>query len=138
MLLGSTTRRLAALLIIGTFVFAAFSGVPHLSIDSGVDGQMGGQMGPCPLMPGVVICNMTPLQHIAAAQAMLTALPQSSDVLVLLLLLLASIIATTILSNIRRARPRAAPMPIYARREYAPSSPLLESFSNGIVHSKAF
>ncbi|MHB1086805.1 MAG: hypothetical protein ACYCZ0_03600 [Minisyncoccota bacterium] len=100
--------------------------------------DMYGQMSNCPFMGMSAICNMTPLQHIAAAQAMLTALPQSSDVLVLLLLLLASIIATTILSNIRRARPRAAPMPIYARREYAPSSPLLESFSNGILNPKVF
>ena len=108
--------------------------VAHLGMGSGV----GGQMGPCPLMPGVAICNMTPLQHMAAAQSMFTTLPHSSDIFSLLLLLLASVIAAAVLSKTFLAPPRSAAPRFVSRREDVPFSPILEAFSNGIIHSKAF
>lgn len=121
-------------LIVAT-VCAAFFAASHV----GMDAQMGGQMGPCPLMPGVVICNMTPLQHIAAAQTMFTALPRLSDILSLLLLLLAAVIAAAFLSrNIFPPPKSTLPRRFAHRNEHVPFSSLLEAFSNGIIHSKAF
>jgi|SRR3989338_4925275 len=120
--------------IIAASLSVSLFGAAHLGMDSG----MGGQMGPCPLMPGVAICNMTPLQHMAAAQSMFTTLPQSSDILSLLLMLLASVIAAAVLSKIFLAPPPSVPRRFVSRREYIPFSPLLEAFSNGVIHSKAF
>ncbi len=130
---GNVTKTAFCLLVVA-IVLTSFFGAAHLGMDSG----MGGQMGPCPLMPGVAICNMTPLQHMAAAQSMFTTLPQSSDIFSLLLMLLASVIAATVLSKTFLAPPPSVPTRFVTRREYIPFSPLLEAFSNGVIHSKAF
>src|SRR3989338_1417349 len=120
-------RKATFFLVTAAFVFATFFGVSHYGMDS----QMGGQMGPCPLMPGVVICNMTPLQHMMAAQIMFTALPQSSDFFALLLLLLASVVAAALLRRMFFPPSQlASPCRFVSRKEHVPFSPLLEAFSN--------
>lgn len=134
MFIKSSVTKTAFCLLVVAIVLTSFLGAAHLGMDSG----MGGQMGPCPLMPGVAICNMTPLQHMAAAQSMFTTLPHSSDIFSLLLLLLASVLAAAVLSKTFLAPPRSAAPRFVSRREDVPFSPILEAFSNGVIHSKAF
>ena len=127
MLQQTGINKVAFCVVTAAFVFATFFGASHI----GIDAQMGGQMGPCPLMPGVVICNMTPLQHMAAAQIMFTALPQSSDFFALLLLLLASVVAAALLRRMFFPPSQlASPCRFVSRKEHVPFSPLLEAFSN--------
>lgn len=137
MTLGSNTKKLLFCFMLMAFVFGGFFGASHLGMDTQ---QLGGQMGPCPFMPGVVICNMTPLQHMVAAQSLFNVLPQQNDILSLLMIFLAAMIIAALLF-----RKKSTPVQslqtrrFVVRSEYVPFPlALQEAFSNGIVHSKAF
>lgn len=118
------------------FVLTAFLGASHW----GMDVKTEGAMGLCPFMPGVVICNMTPLEHISAAQSMFNTLPQDKNVFVLLILLLAAAISISLLYQWKLLFPPVIQrIGSGLRREDAPLlRPLQEAFSNGIIHSRAF
>ena len=135
MIVRDNVKKVVLSLIVASFVFGGFFGASHLGMDSKMTG---GQMGPCPFMPGVAICNMSPLQHVAAAQAMFNVLPQQNDILLLLLSLLASIIAAAVLSKSFLEPPKTILPRFVPRKEYVPFSPLLEAFSNGILNPKVF
>lgn len=128
-------KKAALSFLVLAFVFGTLFGVSHFGMGTKM---MGGQMGPCPLMPGVAICNMTPLQHIAAAQTMFNTLPQQNNILLLLLMLLASIITAAVLSRSFLSPPKTVLPRFVPRQEYVSFSPLQEAFSNGILHSKVF
>lgn len=121
--------------LIAVFVFGSFLGISHFGMDTSM---RDGQMVHCPFMPGVAICNMTPLQHMAAAQTAFTAIPQI-DIALLLLMLLSVLIASLLIRKVPAFPARAVRLvsiftaaPAFAHR------PLQEAFSNGILHSKAF
>src|SRR3989344_1021898 len=111
------------------FLFLGFFGLSHSSMAMGEDGTM---MSNCPLMSGqAVVCNMNPLEHIAAWQSMFTSLPQQDNTAVILLLLAALVIAflwTRLRwQSIDDARISARS---FVRREYVPlATPLQELFS---------
>ncbi|OGG59789.1 hypothetical protein A2765_04345 [Candidatus Kaiserbacteria bacterium RIFCSPHIGHO2_01_FULL_56_24] len=121
------------------FLFLGFFGLSHVSMAMGEDGNMA--MSNCLLMSGqAVVCNMNPLEHIAAWQSMFTSLPQQDNTAVMLLLLAALVIAFlwTRLHwpSIDDARISARSV---VRREYIPlATPLQELFSNGILNPKIF
>lgn len=121
---------------VATFVFGGFLTSSHF----GIDMQREGSTGRCPFMPGVVICNMTPLEHISAAQSMFNILPQDKEFFALLMLLLATAIAVSLLGQRKLLFP-----PAIRRIGFVPRHedvllfrPLQEAFSNGVIHSKAF
>lgn len=118
------------------FVLTGFLGASHWGMDMGMEGMK----GLCPFMPGVVICNMTPLEHISAAQGMFNTLPQDKNLFALLMLLLATAIAVSLLHQRKLLFPLVVRyIGFVLRGENAPLlRPLQEAFSNGIIHSRAF
>lgn len=121
---------------IATFVLGGFLTSSHL----GMDMQIERTQGLCPFLPGVVICNMTPLQHIAAAQNMFNTLPQDKDFFALLILFLAAAVAVNLLHQKKLLFPPVIPrIGFVLRSEDTLLFRLLqEAFSNGVIHSKAF
>lgn len=136
------TKVARIMFILGFIAFLSFGflGISHSSMTMSEDGNM--PTFNCPFMSGkAVVCNMNPLQHIAAWQSMFTtALQQNgSDLLMLLLAALALALVWTKLLWSKFAKEPKLAMPIIARREnYLPPSPLQELFSNGILNPKVF
>lgn len=120
------------------FLFLGFFGLSHVSMAMGADGTM---MSNCPLMSGqAVVCNMDPLEHIAAWQSMFTSLPQQDSTAVMLLLLAALVIAF-LWTHLRwpSIADACISAQFFVRREYIPlATPLQELFSNGILNPKIF
>ncbi len=130
----NATKTLFVSVLTVVFFLGAFLSVAHMKMD------INGQMTDCPAVPGVAICNMTPQQHIAAAQIMLTALAQSSDFLSMMLLLMLGllIIAT---HNYHRRTGTFSPTPEPRRsRVEVPVviSALQIAFARGILNPKVF
>ena len=121
---------------IGTFVLGGFLTTSHL----GTDMQREGSVGLCPFMPGVAICNMTPMQHIAAAQSMFTALPVHADFSTILLAFLAAVVGFLPLLRRTFFPPILASISLTVRRDgYIPThSALQEVFARGILNPKLF
>lgn len=120
-----------ALLLMGIFGFYF-----TMPMDSG------GHMTGCPFMGATAVCNMTPLEHMAAWQSMFTSTPaQAANVLTLLLLA-----ATLVASFFSRLFPRidadllGNKQRLYQKRSFAfaYATPLQEAFSQGILNSKAY
>lgn len=118
---------LAAFLFLGAFNFT------HAGMKTGMDGQM----TDCPFTPGISICEMNPLEMIAASQSLLTTLPQQKDLFSVLMLL---ITAAFLLVSWKPPVPRRiAPRVFTPLRDYIPfSNPLQELFSNGILNPKLY
>lgn len=125
---------LAAFLSLGVFCMS------HSTMNMGPDGSM--TMSNCPFMSGqAVVCNMNPLEHIAAWQSMfVTTLQQNgSDLLALFFAALA-----LMLIGARLLRPKLQPetalaFSIIRSREVSLPLPLFqELFSNGILNPKVF
>lgn len=137
-LIAMVKHGLARNMLLGLFIGALISSgllvVAHVAL--GGDGQMGS----CPLMPGVAVCNLTPFQHMAGLQSLSNALPQVGGVFSLMILLLLSIaIAVTLVRNTHIVLPMDATKTQVIRQRPVPLLRLLqEAFSNGIIHSKAF
>lgn len=136
----STTGKVLIILGLVAFLSLGFFGMSHSTMNMGSDGST--TMSNCPFMSGqAVVCNMNPLEHIAAWQSMfVTTLQQNgSDLLALFLAALALALVWT-----RLLRPKFLPEPALAfsvirSRELAlPSSLFQELFSNGILNPKLF
>lgn len=117
-----------ALLLVGSMGFVHF----------GMGGPMDGTMGTCPFMPGVTICNMTPMQHIAAAQSMFNVLPQDKNMLSVLLLLVVAFVASSSFKKLFQPPLNLTPVSISTNRYFRPRSVLQEAFSRGILNPKIF
>ncbi len=117
----------------------SFIGIAHADMKGSPDGLMTSN---CPFMSRITtLCQMSPLEHIAAWQSMFTAMPHQQDVLTTLLLLLASFAINFLL--IRRAAypPRISDSKaqlVYHRTRTLVVNPLQELFSSGILHPKIF
>lgn len=138
---ASLTKASKTLLVLGliAFLLVGFFGLSHSSMAMGEDGNM--TMSNCPFMSGqAVVCNMNPLEHIAAWQNMFTSIPQQ-DVATLLLLLLASLALVFIWTGQKRSSVTdSLQTPQYVRiKEYIPiANSLQELFSNGILNPKLY
>lgn len=136
MLVSRRFVKVAFSALVVMFIFSGFLGAAHW----GMDMQMEGAKGLCPLMPGVVICKMTPLQHVAAAQSLFNTLPQQNDIATLLMLLLATAVIAHLLFGMQWAQSQSTQSRHFSkRRKYVPLAlALQEAFADGIIHSKAF
>ena len=129
------------LLVLGfvAFLLLGFFGPFHANMAMGEDGNM--TMSNCPFMSGqAVVCNMDPLEHIAAWQNMFTSIPQQGG-LFLILMLLASLALVLLWTHLRRPSidHTHTSTKFLVRRDYMPpASPLQELFSNGILNPKLF
>ena len=100
----------------------------------------GGQMTNCPTMGTAAICQMNPLEHIAAWQNLFIFTPNQNNILTLLLLLLAAtfwflrMFVRYAISSLNIFPPGRH----YARASASFRTPLQELFSNGILHPKIF
>lgn len=135
------TKAQKALMIFGMIAFLSlgFFGMSHSSMAMGPDGNM--TMSNCPFMSGqAVVCNMNPLEHIAAWQSMFTTIPQQ-DTVAIILMLLAALAMTLLWTHLRRPSIGStyAPTQLFIRSDYIPlATPLQELFSNGILNPKLF
>lgn len=127
------TAKIAVTLGIVAFLLVGSFGMSHI----GMTTQMDGMMSDCPFTPGVAICEMSPLQMIAASQGLLN-LPQQKDLASILLLLLSAALVLAVFKPL--LPPRLALLhATVPRREYLPfSNPLQELFSNGILNPKLY
>ncbi|XKT74796.1 MAG: hypothetical protein ACJKTH_01790 [Patescibacteria group bacterium UBA2163] len=138
--LAKNNLRLFGIFVFGLFLLIGCVGLPHSVLSEHVNGEMAPG---CPVMPGAhSLCQMDALEHIAAWQDTVTALPsQFASVLLTLLLALASVfVARSLALNIYSFfEPfNASPPPLYAGIFIPIANPLQEAFSNGILHPKIF
>lgn len=129
------------LLVLGliAFLLIGFFGLFHSSMPMGGDGNM--TTSNCPFMSGqAVVCNMDPLEHIAAWQSMFTSIPSQTGS-TLILMLLAALALAFLCTHLRRPPidRTYTPSRFFVRRDYIPpASPLQELFSSGILNPKLF
>lgn len=132
--------KLSVLAILVIIFLNAIFGMPHAVMPTEPDGSM--TMTNCPLMTGqAVVCNMNPLEHIAAWQRMFaTTLPQNSlDIFALLLVALAlTLVWTRFLLPKREHESQPVFSIIAGREKYLPPPLFQELFSNGILNPKLF
>ncbi len=128
------------LLLAGLISFLSLGsfGMSHFAMN----GMGGAVASNCPLMPGMAsVCNMNPLQHIAAWQSMFTtASPQKTPILALLFLLMFAG-ARALIGKIKWAlEPPLILSWIQIRlaNTFVPRYALQEAFSNGVIHPKVF
>lgn len=121
-------------LVVMSLLLVSSIGFPHF----GMDMEQGGQMSGCPFMGMTAICQMSPIEHIAAWQNMFTSLPFQNSVLLLLLSLLAFFLVLTWIEKIP-IRPVSTQTIRYTQRAYISlRNPLQELFSSGILNPKLF
>jgi|SRR3989338_2476923 len=120
---------LVAFLLLGTFGFS------HAGMTTGMDGQMTN----CPFTPGVSICEMNPLEMIAASQNLFTTLPLQKDLFSVLMLIIAAVLLLFVSWKPYTPRRHTTSHTLIRRREYIPlSNALQELFSNGILNPKLY
>lgn len=114
--------------------FAASIGISHGSMSMDEDGHM----HDCPYMGMAAICQMDPLEHIAAWQSRFAALTVRDSLTVLALALIAFAIVG--IWQRQRFRERQPLQHLRHRREtlLAFSNYLAEALSSGILHPKVF
>jgi len=135
MFMQNRLLQVAICCVVVGYLFAGFIGVSHI----GMGQEMNGQMMGCPFMPGVVICNMTPMQHIAAAQSMFNASVQTDFSTFVLLLL--SFLITAALSKLRPLpKPRFVQATVVPHIQIfgSPRFALQEAYAQGILNPKLF
>lgn len=136
----SGQQNIAKPLLIIAFLVFFFVGLLGLSHFSMINPYW--QMTNCPLMGMPVLCQMNPLQHIAAWQSVFTALPNHNNVLATLLLLLTfafGIFAGYFYRNTDLVGTlQSGPRFIYQKKFLTFVSSLQEAFSSGILHPKIF
>ncbi|MBI4088355.1 hypothetical protein HY418_03175 [Candidatus Kaiserbacteria bacterium] len=123
-----------AIVALSFFLLGSF-GVLHFGMM-----QPDGQMSGCPFMDEGAICQMNPLEHLAAWQSAFTTTIPGKSLASLLLLSLLPFLALQI-GRHNFAKDKDSPVQIfrvrYRERLFFPS-PLQEAFSNGILNSKVF
>lgn len=122
--------------ILTLFLFGFFGGM-----NFGMDGGMDGTLFHCPFADGMLICNMSPFEHIAAWQNMFTSLPGAQqDRGLLFFLLLVSCIVFAWTRYLYAPPKNLLGRFLYIRHpEYVPQGGFLEqAFSSGILNPKLF
>ncbi len=119
------------------FLFLGIFGMSHSTMGMGPDGSMA--MTNCPFMTGqAVVCNMNPLEHIAAWQSMFTStLAQNGSMFILLFLAALALVWTRSLWP-PPEKALGSTFRILHREEHLPPSLLQELFSSGILNPKVF
>ncbi len=120
--------------IVMTMLLAGVFGLGHL----GMNTATGGSAGPCPFMPGVAICNMTAIQHIAAAQNMFTSLPGERNILSALLLIALAFLVSSFARQIVSPSQERALVSIALRLHTRGYNSLQTAYARGILNAKVF
>jgi flagellar biosynthesis protein FlhB len=128
-------KNLKALTALATSIFlmAGIFGLSHAGMTMEPDGSMSG----CPFMGATAVCNMSPLEHVAAWQSMFTATTSENTLAALLFLILAAISVVLVLGEHIFPEVRG---PLFYRppRFSFFRHSLQEAFSNGILNSRAY
>lgn len=128
------------ILLCAVFAFfaVAIAGPAYVPMPMNDDGTMAN----CPYLGITALCTMQPLEHVAALQNMLAALPAKIAGIFAAIVLLAFILFLTLADRRNAGAVRyAAFSPIGKhRRQSALSIPdaIRDAFSRGILHTKAF
>ena len=135
------TKTAKSLLVLGlvAFLLLGFFGLFHSSMAMGENGNM--TIWNCPFMSGqAVVCNMDPLEHIAAWQSMFTSIPSQTGSTLISMLLAALALAFLWTHLWRPPIDRTVVSTrLFIRRNYISlTSPLRELFSSGILNPKLF
>jgi len=141
--MSSASAKTFVSILLAAFLAVSFLGVAQADMAVESDGQM--SSGNC-FMPGMteVLCQMNPLEHIAAWQNMFTAIPSQNDILLLLASLLALAFGALYIVRRSTAPPKVSvslsqrALFAYYKRHVPIVHPLQEAFSNGILHPKVF
>ena len=135
--LGERASHAVLSLAVVGFLFMTLFGVFHLEMPTRVDGSM----LPCPFMPGMNMCSMNALEHIAFVQGMLTSIPYQQDLTFALVSLL-FLVATGVVWFRRLSHsPPDLQRPLayfYYQRHVPIETSLQHLFSNGILNPKPF
>lgn len=130
---GNTAKMLVSFGLVAFLVLGGFN-FSHAGMTTG-----DGQMTDCPFTPGVSICEMSPLEMIAASQNLLTTLPQQKDLFSILLFLIAAVFLLFVSWKPPIPRRHTISHVFTPRHDYIPfSNPLQELFSNGILNPKLY
>lgn len=124
--------KVLAALAMSMFLVAGIFGISHaMNMDSN------GQMSGCPFMGVATVCNMSPLEHVAAWQSMFTSTSSENTLSLLLSVLLVAVSILFVLSEgiFPKIRP---PLLCRPHRFSLFRHSLQEAFSNGILNSKAY
>lgn len=134
-LLARTISR--SLLIVSIIVFFAAGtfGISHLGMTSDANGQMSN----CPFMGVAALCDMNPLEHIAAWQNMFTAVPfKGISALALLLLAFFAVFLWRDFWNTRWVQSISNHSQYFRNKTFLIRNELQEALSAGILHPKLF
>ena len=116
------------------FIAVNLFGVFHMSMIM----QQDGKMSDCPFIGKTAVCNMSPLEHLATLQNMLTSTPQQSGTLTILLTLLALVFIGFVAVNVSLDTNQE----IYPARRFRFEprifNPLQLAFARGTIHPKIF
>lgn len=136
MLMKSHGRTAVFCLIIALALLAGLIGLPHVGMDMESDAQMSF----CPVMLGSAICSMSPIQHIALWQNMLTSIPQNTALLVFLILSALSLGLAWLWTRLWNFsfEERAQSCVPHVSTDALPTPFLQELFSSGILNPKLF
>lgn len=126
------------LLAVFAFFAVATAGTAYVPMPMNDDGTMAN----CPYLGITALCTMQPLEHIAALQTMLAALPAKIAGIFTTIIFLAFALLLTVLSpfNTGALRYVACSYAGKRRRRAVLSIPdaIRDAFSRGILHTKAF
>lgn len=134
MMVRGNASKISLYLGIATLLLVGFVCVPSI----GMNMQMDGTMNNCPFMPGVSICTMTALEHIAASQSMFNALPLDKDFSFIFLVILALLLLSHNILKLFVLPPRLVrARDFLSHQGYIPlHNYLQEAFSNGILNPR--
>jgi hypothetical protein len=127
-------------IFLGAFILVSFLGIAKADTSIEMNGQIG--QGNC-FIPGMaeMLCQMNPLEHIAAWQSMFTAVPSQGDTILLLAFLLALALGAPVLTYRYPALQRAISVSqqklfLYFKQRIPIVHPLQEALSGGILNPK--
>lgn len=123
---------------IGTFLFMSLFGSFQSVMGMSMDGAIPG----CPIMPGMSMCAMSPLEHISLMQSFFTGITQQENPIFTLLLALTFFACLSTIWFRRLFSPsdsdQRALLYFYRKKFFSILGLLQELFSQGILNPKPF
>jgi hypothetical protein len=133
---GDTLAQMMLTLGVGALLSMSVFGILHMGMNMNMDGMA----SPCPFMPGMNVCSMSPLEHASQMQSLFTSIPQTQDTVLALILA----IGLTAFAGVPWLRKLLLPDLIkvskffYRYRNRSIPRLLQELFSTGILNPKPF
>jgi hypothetical protein len=133
---GRTLAQMILTLGVGALLSMNVFGILH----TGMSMNMDGMATPCPFMPGMNVCPMSPLEHVSQMQSLFTSIPQTQDI-VLALILAIGLMAFAVapwLRNLLLPNRTRVPRFFYRYRNRSIPRLLQKLFSKGLLNPKPF